>query len=106
MGAFLITVVREVKKLSCSFLLNSVPHPFSLKKLFFCKKKFLALYTVDKRLCLVFGEEKIIDSWSFLFLLTHIGLNLPDDGESVRQWPGRPGFNPRSSHTKDSKNGI
>ena len=22
---------------------------------------------------------------------------------SVRQWPGRPGFNPRSSHTKDSK---
>ena len=23
--------------------------------------------------------------------------------ESVRQWPGRPGFNPRSSHTKDSK---
>ena len=26
--------------------------------------------------------------------------------ESVRQWPGRPGFNPRSSHTKDSKNGT
>ena len=24
-------------------------------------------------------------------------------GESVRQWPGRSGFNPRSSHTKDSK---
>ena len=22
---------------------------------------------------------------------------------SVRQWPGRPGFNPRSSHTKDFK---
>ena len=22
----------------------------------------------------------------------------------VRQWPGRPGFNPRSSHIKDSKN--
>ena len=22
---------------------------------------------------------------------------------SIRQWPGRPGFNPRSSHTKDSK---
>ena len=27
-------------------------------------------------------------------------------GLSVRQWPGRPGFNPRSSHTKDSKNGT
>ena len=26
--------------------------------------------------------------------------------ESVRQWPGRPGFNPTSSHTKDSKNGT
>ena len=25
---------------------------------------------------------------------------------SVRQWSGRPGFNPKSSHTKDSKNGI
>ena len=25
---------------------------------------------------------------------------------SVHQWPGRPGFNPRSSHTKDSKNGT
>ena len=24
----------------------------------------------------------------------------------IRQWPGRPGFNPRSRHTKDSKNGI
>ena len=25
---------------------------------------------------------------------------------SVRQWPGRMGFNPRSSNTKDSKNRI
>ena len=25
---------------------------------------------------------------------------------SVRQWPGKPGFNPRSSHTKDFKNGT
>ena len=25
-------------------------------------------------------------------------------GLSVCQWFGRPGFNPRSSHTKDSKN--
>ena len=25
---------------------------------------------------------------------------------SVRQWPGRSGFNPRSSHTKDLKNGT
>ena len=24
----------------------------------------------------------------------------------VRQWPGRSAFNPRSKHTKDSKNGI
>ena len=25
---------------------------------------------------------------------------------SIRQWSGRPGFNPRSHHTKDFKNGI
>ena len=25
---------------------------------------------------------------------------------SVRQWSGRPGFNPRSRHTKDFKNGT
>ena len=25
---------------------------------------------------------------------------------SVRQWSGRPGFNPRSDHTKDFKNGT
>ena len=24
--------------------------------------------------------------------------------DSVRQWSGRPGFTPKSSHTKDSKN--
>ena len=29
-----------------------------------------------------------------------------DIGLAVSQWPGRPGFNPRSSHTKDSKNGT
>ena len=27
-------------------------------------------------------------------------------GYSVRQWSGRPGFNPRSSYTKDFKNGT
>ena len=26
--------------------------------------------------------------------------------ETIRQWSGKPGFNPRSSHTKDSKNGT
>ena len=28
------------------------------------------------------------------------------ENSSVRQWPGRSGFNPRSSHTKDLKNGT
>ena len=27
-------------------------------------------------------------------------------GYSVHQWSGRPGFNPRSRHTKDFKNGT
>ena len=38
-----------------------------------------------------------------LFVLILSALLLP---QSVRQWPGRPGFNPRSSHTKDFKNGT
>ena len=39
--------------------------------------------------------------WISLLYSPDIGLAV-----SVRQWPGRPGFNPRSSHTKDSKNGT
>ena len=41
--------------------------------------------------------------------LLHFFMNLQSSNRSigpaviVRQWPGRPGFNPRSSHTKDSK---
>ena len=27
-------------------------------------------------------------------------------GQSVRQWSGRPGFNPSSHHIKDLKNGT
>ena len=41
-----------------------------------------------------------------LFTINHL---LPvhwHDGESVRQCTGKPGFNPRSSHTKYSKNGT
>ena len=35
------------------------------------------------------------------FLLVHW-----PSGKSVRQWSGRPGFNPRLHHTKDFKNGT
>ena len=40
-----------------------------------------------------------LDIWNLnnLFVQTEL-FPTPD-----RQWPGRPGFNPRSSHTKDSK---
>ena len=38
-----------------------------------------------------------LSSWP---LSHHAGIGL---AVSVRQWPRRPGFNPRSSHTKDSK---
>ena len=31
---------------------------------------------------------------------------LNNKASSVRQWPGRPGFNPRSRHAKDFKNGT
>ena len=39
----------------------------------------------------------------------YIYIYASDIGVMVRvllQWPGRPGFNPRSSHTKDFKNGT
>ena len=39
-----------------------------------------------------------VEVWMFLVSLFSIVYG------SVRQWPGRPGFNPWSSHTKDSKN--
>ena len=42
--------------------------------------------------------------WSLAMVLL---LLLAREGKCcVHQWPGRPGFDPRSSHTKDSKNGT
>ena len=47
----------------------------------------------------------------FFYFLHTVGFNFLiyvycPSGYSVRQWPGRPGFNPRSSHIKDLKNGT
>ena len=42
-----------------------------------------------------------------LFIYVYIYISCTghwNNGSSVRQWPGRPGFTPWSSHTKDSKN--
>ena len=33
-------------------------------------------------------------------------INIWSNEYSVRQWSGRPGFNPWSRHTKDFKNGT
>ena len=54
------------------------PLSLFLKKLFYRKKKRFSfiLYTGDRKNWLGFGVKHIIDSLSFLFLLTHIGLNL------------------------------
>ena len=41
--------------------------------------------------------------WQIFFVFTIFSFG---PAVSVRQWPGRPGFNPRSSHTKDFKNGT
>ena len=38
--------------------------------------------------------------------MTNIILGHSHNGQNVHQWPGRPGFNPRLSHTKESKNGT
>ena len=47
--------------------------------------------------------EKLFQFYQVFFLkYSLIPAHLPSE-KSVRQWPGRPAFNPRSSHTKDSK---
>ena len=38
--------------------------------------------------------------------LIYLGMEIKFGYKIVRQWPGRPGFNTRLSHTKDSKNGT
>ena len=45
---------------------------------------------------------KEIDLSKFKNLLKTIG----QVGQKVRQWSGRAGFNPRSIHSKDLKNGT
>ena len=56
----------------------------------------------------VHWNSKIHQITSSFFLLIGVLLLTGHwhNGYSVRQWPGRPGFNHRSSHTKDSKNGT
>ena len=67
MGYFLIAVAKVVKKLSFRFLFNP-PLPLSLKKLFFCEKKFFfALYIVNKKIWLRLGVKQIIYYLLFLF---------------------------------------
>ena len=49
---------------------------FFLKNLFLCKKNLsLLCIRLTMKLWIGFGGKQIIDSLSFLFLLTHIGLN-------------------------------
>ena len=42
----------------------------------------------------------------YIYICILVYLEYWHNGYSVRQWPGRSGFNPRLSHTKDSKNGT
>ena len=76
-GSFLITVTREVKKHCFRFLFNR--SFLFLKKLFFLSIGFFALCSADKETPIIseffrlgFCVRQIIDSLSFLFLLSHI----------------------------------
>ena len=84
-GSFLIIVARAVKKSSfCSIFYS----PIFLEKLFFCKKKkFFALYTVDKEIfawfrCLANHRffVSVILSWIFI---KKKGLNKRTDHEKL-----------------------
>ena len=50
--------------------------------------------------CSSFNKEQNITTNNILVLVFDLSTFT-----LVRQWPGRPGINSRSSHTKDSKNG-
>ena len=61
------------------------------------KKSFMA----DMLDCCLVLSKFELQSCYYVHFWTNIlckGMN-----SLVRQWPGRPGFNPRLSHTKDSK---
>ena len=45
---------------------------------------------------------RVVD-WYYGFIYCYFFIGLVG---SVRQWSGRPGFNPRSRHSKDFKNGT
>ena len=62
----------------------------------------ISLLKTDSRLTVI--ASQLITELKPLVVVVHdIFLTLYN---GFRQWPGRLGFNPRSSHTKDSKNGT
>ena len=52
-----------------------IPSIFYLKMLFFSKKNVYLVFCRQRNFPFFFGVKQIIDSLSFLFLFTHIGLN-------------------------------
>ena len=72
-GVLLIAVARAVKK--TPFFVQSSTPSFSLKSSFAVIFFSLFCIRLTKKCWLGFGVKQILDSLSFLFLLTHIGLN-------------------------------
>ena len=64
-----------------------------------------ALGTVRKDLGKRLDEQKIRCRIRFGFMAYHKPAHWPS-WYCVRQWSRRPWFNPRSSHTEDTKNGT
>ena len=82
----------------CLIVENYISHD----KYYFKHKQ--VIYTTKMNcICTCFINGKT--TW---LIFTKFGTHIPDIGMivSVRQWPRRLGFNPRSSHTNDSKNGA
>ena len=54
--------------------------------------------------CDIIISELKLQLYSYIYFWTNtLGKSMNSLIPPVCQWPGRPGFNPRSSHTKDSK---
>ena len=86
--------------------LNSIYSKYLRFDLFYpCLQEKILYFSFSAKSLLIAKKWKLwirwSDCYSFIFILYLIYW---PSGSRFRQWSGRPGFNPRSRHTKDFKN--
>ena len=94
-------VCFQYPEVLASFL--SSERPVSLVTWQFYFFRILSFHTLFSMALIFLCQIPFLYTCCISLLLVSVS-NSSDIG--VRQWPGRPGFNSRSSHAKDSKNGT